>query len=145
MPKQKMTITFDSADPAALGAFWCEALGYEFEAPPAGFDSWPDALTAWGVPESDWNSASAIVDPEGIAPRIFIQRVPETKTAKNRVHLDVITDARQGDGSKDWSVLRATAARLVEHGGVVEQEFNRGQMGEWIVMHDPEGNEFCVC
>lgn len=145
MPTHKMTITFDAADPASLGTFWCQALGYALESPPDGFDTWPDALQAWGVPESEWNSASAIVDPDGVSPRIFIQRVPEPKTAKNRVHLDVITSARRADGSKDWSVLRATAARLTEHGAAVVTEFDRGRMGEWIVMTDPEGNEFCVC
>lgn len=145
MARHTITITFDAADPAALGAFWCEALGYVFEAPPAGFDSWPDALRAWGVPESDWNSASAIVDPDGSSPRIFIQRVPEHKTAKNRMHLDVITGAGTPAAGKDWSVLRAEAARLVEHGASVVSEFDRGRMGEWIVMRDPEGNEFCVC
>lgn len=81
-------ITFDAADPASLGCFWAEALGYTQEPPPAGFDSWPAALTAFGVPEERFNDAYAVIDPDG-AQRIFFQRVPEPKTAKNRVHLDV--------------------------------------------------------
>ena len=50
---------------------------------------WDDFLARVGVPESEWNSRSAIEDPEGAGPRVFFQRVPEDKVAKNRVHLDV--------------------------------------------------------
>ncbi len=82
-------IVIDCSDPAALGAFWAKALDYEMERPPEGFATWPDALKAWGVPESEWNSANAIVDPAGVGPRIFFQRVPEPKQGKNRLHLDI--------------------------------------------------------
>jgi len=136
-------ITFDCADPAALAAFWAEVLGYEVQPPPEGFDSWDDALTAFGVPESEWNSRSAIVA-DG-APRVFFQRVPEGKTAKNRVHLDVrVAVGRTGDDR--MQTLQDEAARLeslgastayrVEPDGRMEQGF--------ITMHDPEGNEFCL-
>ena len=86
---KEIQVTFDCADPGALAEFWAEALGYQVQGPPPGFDSWPAALTAWGVPEDQWNSKSAIIDPDGEGPRIFFQRVPEGKTVKNRVHLDV--------------------------------------------------------
>ena len=64
-------VTFDCADPARVASFWAEALGYKLQDPPEGYTSWPDFLTAIGVPEADWNKASAIVDPEGRGPRIY--------------------------------------------------------------------------
>lgn len=82
-------VVIDCADPARLGEFWAVALGYERQAPPPGFASWPDFLTAQGVPESEWNSRNAVIDPDGRGPRVFFQRVPEAKVVKNRVHLDL--------------------------------------------------------
>jgi hypothetical protein len=84
-----LQVTFDCADPARVASFWAEALGYKLQDPPEGYASWPDFLTAIGIPETDWNKASAIVDPDGRGPRIYFQRVPESKVVKNRVHLDV--------------------------------------------------------
>ena len=90
MSIREVQVTFDCADPAALAGFWCEVLGYRVEPPPAGFASWDEALDAWRVPPEERNSRSAAVPAEGeIGPRLFFQRVPEGKTAKNRVHLDV--------------------------------------------------------
>ena len=89
MSARHVQITFDCADPAALAAFWAVALGYEPEGPPGGFASWDAALDAWGVPPALRNSRSAVVDPDGAGPRVFFQQVPEGKSAKNRVHLDV--------------------------------------------------------
>ena len=86
---KEIQVTFDCADPAALAEFWAAALDYEVQGPPPGFDTWPDALTAWGVPEDQWNSKSAIIDPEGKGSRIYFQRVHEGNTVKNRVHHDV--------------------------------------------------------
>ena len=82
-------ITFDCADPAGLAAFWARALGYQLQDPPPGFQSWEQALDAMGVPPERRNDAAAMVDPQGAGPRLFFQRVPEGKQAKNRVHLDV--------------------------------------------------------
>ena len=64
-------VVIDCADPARLGEFWAVALGYERQAPPPGFASWPDFLTAQGVPESEWNSRNAVIDPDGRGPRLF--------------------------------------------------------------------------
>lgn len=137
-------ITFDCADPAALSAFWAEALGYVLEPPPKGFGSWADALTAWGVPAEDWNSKSAIVDPEGKRSRVFFQRVPEAKVAKNRVHLD-IRSAPELRGDERMGVLEAEAARLGVLGGTRLKRFDpEGPEIGFIVMQDPEGNEFCL-
>ena len=82
-------VTFDCADPDRLATFWATALGYKKQDPPEGFGSWEEFLSAQGIPEDQWNSASAVVDPDGVGPRIYFQRVPEPKTVKNRVHLDV--------------------------------------------------------
>ena len=91
-------VTFDAADPNGLAGFWNEVLGYRYDAPPPGFATWEEALDHFGVPEEDRNSASASVDPDGAGPRLFFQRVPEGKTAKNRVHLDVrAAPGLQGD------------------------------------------------
>jgi hypothetical protein len=73
----KVQVVIDCADPARLAEFWGEALGYIIQPPPPGFDSWPAFLLSVGVPESEWTSASAVVDPDGVGPRFYFQRVPE--------------------------------------------------------------------
>ncbi len=142
---REFQVTFDSADPAALAAFWAEALGYQVQAPPPGFDSWDAALDAWGVPPDHRNDASAVVDPEGNGPRVFIQKVPEGKTAKNRVHLDV--RAAPGlEGDERMAALEAECERLVALGATRVSRTEPAPplaMGT-IVMTDPEGNEFCL-
>jgi hypothetical protein len=127
-------VTFDCADPGALAAFWASALGYVVQPPPDGYDSWPAFLTELGVPESEFDSRSACVDPAGKGPRLFFQRVPEPKAVKNRVHLDV----NVGHDNVD-----ATVERLLAEGAAVVERVDT--MGEsWVVMADPEGNEFCL-
>src|SRR5437867_7152518 len=68
-------IVFDCADPDALGTFWAEALHYKPQEPPAGFGSWEAFLKAQRVPEAEWNTANAIVDPEKTGPRIYFQKM----------------------------------------------------------------------
>ena len=82
-------VTFDAADPDRLASFWAAALNYKKQDPPEGYASWEEFLAGQGIPETEWNSASAIVDPDGAGPRIFFQQVPESKRSKNRVHLDL--------------------------------------------------------
>ncbi|MGN9893608.1 VOC family protein [Micromonospora sp. L31] len=138
-------ITFDCADPAGLAAFWAEALGYRLQAPPGGFESWEQALEAMGVPPENRNDASGLVDPEGSRPRLFFQRVPEGKQAKNRVHLDV--RAAPGlEGDARMAALEAEAERLVSHGATrLRRHEPAPPLGTGhIVMADPEGNEFCL-
>ena len=140
----EVQITFDSADPAALAAFWAEVLGYVLQPPPADFASWDEALDAWGVPPAERNSRSALIDPDGSRPRVFFQRVPEGKTAKNRVHLDVRAAPGQ-EGDERMATLEAEAARLVALGASRFKRFEPGPMeAGFIVMQDPEGNEFCL-
>jgi catechol 2,3-dioxygenase-like lactoylglutathione lyase family enzyme len=144
MPRD-VQITFDCADPAALAAFWAEVLGYRLQDPPEGFESWEQALDALGVPPERRNDASAVVDPDGTRPRLFFQRVPEGKQAKNRVHLDV--RAAPGlTGDARMAALEAEAERLVAHGATRLERHEPAPplAGGHIVMADPEGNEFCL-
>jgi len=136
-------IVIDCADPAALARFWAAALDYEEQRPPAGFDNWEDALRSWGVPESEFNSAGAVVDPAGVGPRIYLQRVPEGKTVKNRLHLDLAITNGSGTLEARKQALAEAARRLIGLGATqvgVTEDFK----GYAIVMQDPEHNEFCV-
>lgn len=137
-------VTMDAGDPALLAEFWAAALGYQVQPPPPGFADWPQFLEAQGVPRDQWGAASAIVDPEGQRPRIFFQRVPEHKAAKNRVHLDL--QAGGGPGvplDEQRSRVRAEVERLVGLGATAGEE--HVALGvHWVVLHDPEGNEFCA-
>src|SRR5690349_20698106 len=108
-------VTFDSADPGAHAAFWAEALHYVEQPPPKGFDSWGAALDEWGVPADQRNDRAALIDPDGAGPRLYFQKVPEPKTAKNRVHLDLRAAAGvPHEGRED--ALEAECSRLVTLG-----------------------------
>jgi hypothetical protein len=138
-------LVFDTAEPARLARFWAEALGYRLQPPPDGFDTWESFLREQGVPEERWDDASAIVDPDGKGPRIYLQRVPEAKTAKNRMHMDINVSGGQRlpfDDQKrrvDAEVARLKALGATDERGAIERD------GEyWVRMNDPEGNEFCV-
>jgi predicted enzyme related to lactoylglutathione lyase len=121
------TLGCDAADPHRLAAFWAFALGYVDE---PGFDA-PDG--------------ASIVDPDGKGPVIGFLRVPEVKTAKNRMHIDVrVAGEPPWDMVERERLIRAKVAELVEAGAsAVREEFYDGSLGH-VVMHDPEGNEFCV-
>ncbi|HEY8093679.1 MAG TPA: VOC family protein [Acidimicrobiales bacterium] len=137
-------VTFDCADPDRLAHFWADLLGYQLDPPPEGYDSWAAWLTEHGIPESEWNSASAIVDPERVGPRIFLQRVPEPKQVKNRVHLDVNVGGGRGTPAEERRAkVDAAVERVLAAGGTkVRLVEERGE--RHIVMQDPEGNEFCL-
>lgn len=137
-------VTFDCADPDRLARFWAEALGYKLQAPPPGYDSWEALLTEMGVPEDQWDNMSAVVDPDGKGPRILFQRVPEGKTVKNRVHLDVNIGGDPGTPHEERRTrVDAAVERLITHGATKLRAFD--QHNEyWVVMQDPEGNEFCL-
>ena len=137
-------VTFDCADPAGLSSFWAEALGYKLQDPPPGFESWEAFLRSIGVPEDQWNARSAVVDPAGVGPRIFFQRVPEPKAAKNRVHLDVKVGGGPGVPLEERRArVDAETQRLVGAGATSLQTFEvHGEY--WVVLRDPEGNEFCI-
>jgi Glyoxalase-like domain len=145
MTSRTVQITFDCGDPGALCQFWVEALGYQLQPPPPGFDTWDAFLDSVGVPPEERNSRSAAVPVDGDGPRLFFQRVPEGKTAKNRVHLDV--RAAPGlEGDARMSALEAEADRLVALGATRLRRFEPvpPMDGGHIIMQDPEGNEFCL-
>ncbi|MYW67996.1 VOC family protein [Streptomyces sp. SID8379] len=124
---REIQVTFDCAEPERVAAFWCEALGYVL----------PESARG----ESTW---SACVDPTGEGPRLYFQRVPEGKTVKNRVHLDV----RAGTGlvgDERLATLEAESARLVALGATHVRTLYADEENEsCIVMQDVEGNEFCL-
>ena len=136
------SVTMDALDPAAQANFWSLALGYVLEPPPTPYATWAETLAAWGLPEERWNDASALNDPAGVSPRLFIQKVPEPKQGKNRVHLDVRVSVDRFN--KDKAALLAKADQLVAAGATLVRVFDEESMGYWIVMNDPEGNEFCI-
>ena len=146
-------VTFDAADPIALSRFWAEVLRYALQPPPGReigpdedpIEAWMEVLEAAGVPEDQRDAASAIIDPEGTRPRVFFQKVPEPKTAKNRVHLDV--RAAPGlEGDERMVVLESECDHLVALGAtrVQRSEPAPPMSAGFIVMQDPEGNEFCL-
>ncbi|MDI2031573.1 VOC family protein [Saccharopolyspora sp. TS4A08] len=139
---RQVQVTFDCAEPERVARFWCEVLGYVVPAPPPGFDSW-EAFDR-SLPPDMQGKAFACVDPNGVGPRLFFQKVPEGKVVKNRVHLDV----RVGTGlvgEERLAALEAECSRLEALGAtrgelLVADGFNESCQ----VMHDVEGNEFCL-
>lgn len=139
----QVQVTFDAHDPRRLAAFWGEALGYVEQPPPPGFGTWEEFARHINLPQQRWNDFAGLVDPDGVGPRLFFQRVPEGKTAKNRVHLDLNVGAAVSDPEQRRPVVRQRSEQLVDAGGSVLREVD--EPGGWcVVMADPEGNEFCV-
>jgi predicted enzyme related to lactoylglutathione lyase len=108
-------MVLDCADPAALAAFWAPALGYE------------------NMGEAD--PYVVLRDPDRTGPKLLLQRVDEAKAGKNRMHLDVHVPDIEAEADR----LVALGARRLENDARHEYGSN------WILMADPEGNEFCVC
>jgi Glyoxalase-like domain len=139
------TITFDCADPAVLSTFWRRALGYVEGSPPAGFATWEEYLASVGVPQEEWDDGAYITDPDGVRPSISFLKVPESKAAKNRVHLDIQAGGGRGEPQEDrWARVLAAVPRLIEAGATVVREDVQDGVPDHVVMADPEGNEFCV-
>ncbi|XVV16309.1 VOC family protein [Actinoplanes sp. CA-131856] len=146
-------VTFDARDPKAQAEFWRQVLGYVVPAPPGvelppGADvwaAWEEALERFNVPKDKRNGQSAIEDPEGKRPRVFFQQVPEEKVVKNRVHLDV-RSAPGLQGDERMAALEAEHDRLVALGAkrLRREEPAPPLSFGFIVMADPEGNEFCL-
>ncbi len=135
-------VVIDCADPRRLAGFWADVLGYQQQPPPPGFDTWEQFATEQGIPPERWDDFGAVIDPDGKGPRLFFQRVPEPKTVKNRVHLDV--NAGLGmDREARRDFLAGEVQRLVALGATEVGEVDE-PTGHHIVMQDPEGNEFCL-
>ncbi|GAA1489142.1 VOC family protein [Brachybacterium sacelli] len=146
-------VTFDAHDPRSLSQFWKEVLGYVHPGPPGvelaadedPLEAWETFLERSGVPEEKRNDVSALEDPDGRGPRLFFQKVPEDKVAKNRLHLDVRTASDLRDDAR-MEALENESARLVALGGsrLVRHEPEAPVSLGFLVMADPEGNEFCL-
>jgi predicted enzyme related to lactoylglutathione lyase len=109
-------ITFDCADPRALARFWGQVTGWPVtEEPQPGYEE------------------SAVGTPGEGRPRLYFVKVPEPKTIKNRLHLDVMP----ADRSQEEEI-----ARLTGLGATIVSD-RRPELG-WVILADPEGNEFCV-
>jgi len=83
-------LVIDCADADVMVRFWAAALGYVPEPPPEGFGTWDDFRRDIGLPEEYLGSdADSIIDPDGRGPRIWFHVLPDVKTVKNRLHLDI--------------------------------------------------------
>jgi len=121
------TLGCDAADPQRIAAFWAIALGYVAE---PGYED-PDG--------------ASLVDPDGVGPAVALLRVPEGKTVKNRMHIDLrVASEPPWDMVEREQLIRAKAAELVTIGATTVREDSYGDHLGHIVMLDPEGNEFCV-
>ena len=143
MPSVKeFQVTFDCAEPERVARFWCEVLGYVVPPAPEGFATWEDFDRS--RPPEDQGSAFAAIDPTGVGPRLFFQRVPEGKVVKNRVHLDVKV-GRGLVGDERLAVLESHAVRLEAIGATRGTLLLAdGENESCQNMQDVEGNEFCL-
>jgi len=121
------TLGCDAEDPHRIAAFWASALGYVAEP---------------GYADPD---GASIIDPGGVGPAIGFLRVPEAKTAKNRMHIDIrVAGEPPWDMAERERLIRAKAAELAAAGATPVREESYGEHFGHVVMLDPEGNEFCV-
>lgn len=119
-------IVFDCAHPASLARFWAAVLDDYAVAP---YDDAELArLTSLGVTDTE-DDPTVLVESTRSGPRLWFQRVPEPKTTKNRIHLDVRATDRQNEVER----LQALGASVLDD-----------QVDGLTVMCDPEANEFCV-
>ena len=140
-------LTIDANDPARLAAFWRQALAYA-PAPPAAPETtwWTHYRERLG---DETEFADRLFDPEGLRPPIWFQRVPEAKAGKNRLHLDLYPTGRDNALPQEQRValVDAKVAELVALGATVERTDRDDDPDDafyYVVLHDPEGNEFCV-
>ncbi|MFG2872205.1 VOC family protein [Streptomyces sp. NPDC048338] len=142
-------LVIDAADPHAQSAFWAAALGYREEDHSAlitrllDMGAAPAEATLTVHDRLAWRDLAAVRHPDdphdpasdtGLGRRILFQRVPEEKSLKNRLHLDLhpAPDTRDAEVERLENLGASTLRRVNEQGG------------SWVVMTDPEGNEFCV-
>jgi hypothetical protein len=142
-PVYAVQVVVDCSDPHPLADWWAEVLGWEVEPQDEAFirsmvdqGFATEAETTHHHGKLVWATGSAIRHPEGLdrAPRILFQQVPEPKTVKNRVHLDL----RPG--------VDPTLDELDRLLGLGATRIGEGSQGPhaWVVLTDPEGNELCL-
>lgn len=135
----RFDLTFDCADAAKLAQFWKLALGYVDEPPPPPFTTREEWLESLDLADDDEGGAAWLCDPDGAGPRLSLLEVPEPKTAKNRLHIDIRVADRSSPEAK-WAAVTAEVVRLEAAG--LRRWCRVGQ--HHVLMADPEGNEFCV-
>jgi len=140
-------LVIDCSSPEPLAHFWAEALRYVIAPPPSGADSWDDFYRSIGVPEEELGGgADVIEDPNGEGPRIWFQVVPEKKSIKNRMHIDVnASGGRAFPFETRRERVEAEAARLVALGATrLHTIMEEGLDHYAVALTDPEGNEFDI-
>lgn len=112
-----------------------------------GLGSWEAFLTDQNVPADEWNDGASITDPTGVLPALSFLKVPEPRTAKNRLHLDLqVSGGRAEPQHLREQRIRATAESLLTAGATLVREVpvDNTTTLDHLWMHDPEGNDFCV-
>ena len=140
-------LVIDCTDPDRLARFWAAALGYQLAPPPAGFDTWNDFYRDLGLGEEDLtDGADRISDPDGHGPVIWFHALPDTKTVKNRLHLDIHASGERTDPIETRRKrVDAEASRLAALGATITGAFQEEGLDHYAVgMKDPEGNEFDI-
>ncbi|HEX6871182.1 MAG TPA: VOC family protein [Micromonosporaceae bacterium] len=140
-------LTIDANDPAGLARFWAQALDYAPVPPAQPETTWTEHYRARLGEATAFDDR--LFDPAGVRPPIFFQQVPEEKAGKNRLHLDVYPTGRDNAPPlrRRVEIVDAKVAYLVGLGATVERRTRHDDPGDpqyFVVMHDPEGNEFCV-
>jgi hypothetical protein len=141
-----LQLTIDCTDPDRLVPFWCLALDYEPVPPPDGHPTWRSYYLGVGVPESelgDGECLDRVQDPSGAGPLLWFQVVPEPKTVKNRVHLDVVI-GRHLPKAQRKVVVEERVAQLLAAGGTRLRTLDSYDTHYGVTLQDPEGNELCV-
>ncbi len=131
--RRSLQLYFDAEHPEQLLRFWCEVLGYDLEPLSAAARAELEAMSL--DPDDSGRLFAAAIDPAGVGPRLLAQRVPEGKAAKNRLHLDVHVESIE---EVEQEVRRLVAL------GAAYQSTHDEHGSHWVVLTDPEGNEFCV-
>jgi hypothetical protein len=134
-------VVIDSSAPHALADWWAEVLGWQVEAQDESFIRRMVETGAASASDTTehrgalvWKVGAAVNSPDPGRPRLLFQAVPEPKTVKNRLHLDVRVGADRRE---------AEVARLLALGATELWRTSQGPF-DWVTMADPEGNEFCV-
>jgi len=139
--------TIDANDPARLARFWARALGYQVVPPAEPETTWHAHYRVRLGAEAAFDDR--LFDPAGLGPPIWFQRVPETKAGKNRLHLDLYPTGRDNalPLEQRTEIVESKVAALVGLGARVERRTRHDDTEDpvyYVVMRDPEGNEFCV-
>ena len=144
-------LVVDCTDPQTMVEFWSQALHYIPEPPPAPHATWHAYWQFMGVPAEELEPEAgelpeSIIDPIGHGPRWWFQQVPERKSIKNRLHIDLRVGGGRGvDFETRKARVSQESERLVALGAQIRHVMDRAEMDHFAVcMSDPEGNEFDV-